>query len=137
MATLTRAQLARWNSKLSNGYGLDVMHYLTHGGDKEAVKMIPIDGGKHIRAEFFWREVMDEKFRPAGYIPCLSISLWYDQGETRVSYGLGAWVNLSGSSVQRRSWDELAKYTAIWTDDMVLEEAKKHGCKLNDPVIAG
>lgn len=135
MAKLTREQLTRWNAKLSNGFQLDLQRFAVWG-EKDAVRNIKLDDGKILQAKINWREVRDG-FRYTGLVqPQMHLSIWTPTGNGMLSSsGLGATIELTEKTFNKRSWNELAKFTVEWNDERIMEEAKKHMKQLNNPWV--
>ncbi len=135
MAKLTREQLTRWNAKLSNGFQFDLRHFAVWG-EKDAVRNINLDDGKVLQAKISWRKVYDG-FRSTGQVhPQMHLSIWTPTGSGMMSSsGLGATIELTDKTFSKKSWNELAKFTAEWDDERIMAEAKKHMEQINNPRV--
>lgn len=144
MAKVTREQLTRWNAKLNNGFELD-LHQLLVWNEKSAQRLIDLSDGKKLSAKISWYEVMDKPDAPfwqqkaIGVRPCLDLSIWTPTSTPEMwgSRGIGAKVELTDKVYAKRSWNELAKFTAEWNDQRILDEAKKHTKELQNDLLVG
>ena len=59
MAQCTREQVNRWNTKLSNGFRLDLERFIIWN-DKVATRSIELPDGKVLKADIGWTEVREE-----------------------------------------------------------------------------
>ncbi len=137
MASYTREQINRWNAKLQNGFELDFQALLNRN-EKEATKYLDLPNGKRLQATLIWREVRDG-YRYTGLVrPQLHLSVWQD-GRTpgmMVSHGIGAFVDITEQTYTRRNWNEIAKLTAAWTDEKIMEMAQRHIATLKKETVA-
>lgn len=137
MAGYTREQIIRWNAKLSNGFQLD-LHYLMIWNEKRAVRNIKLPDGRTLQASISWVEIRDG-FRYSGLVqPEMHLSVWTPTSNGLMSSsGMGATVKLTEETFTRKVWNELARFTAAWSDEQIIAEAKKHDKALNNPFVLG
>ena len=125
MPSITRKQVEAANTKLYNGFRLDIQHYVIHG-EKQAVLQIPIDGAGDIAhsTEFItgaltWMPEREEKQGSRGetftaatgkQVPTLHIQHWRSRPGSNVatSQGLGQCVPV-GKAQERRNFSILQK----------------------------
>lgn len=144
MAKVTREQLTRWNAKLNNSFELDLQQFLIWN-EKSAQRMIDLPDGKKLNAKISWYEVTDKPDAPfwqqkvIGVRPCLDLSIWTPTSTPGMwsSRGVGAKVELTDKVYAKRNWNELAKFTAEWNDQRILDEAKKHTKELQNDLLVG
>lgn len=135
MASYTREQINRWNAKLQNGFELDIKSLLNHN-EKEATKYLDLPGDKRLKATLTWCEVRDG-YRYTGQVqPKLHLSIWHSSHSgMMVSYGMGAFVDITEQTYARRNWNEIVKLTAAWTDDKIMETAQQHIAALKKETV--
>lgn len=136
MARYTREQINRWNAKLQNGFELDIQALLNRN-EKEATKYLDLPNGKQLQATLIWREVRDGYCYTGSVRPQLHLSIWQGgNAGMRVSYGMGAFVDITEQTYSRRNWTEIAKLTAVWTDEKIMEVAQQHVAALKKETLA-
>lgn len=135
MATVTREQLNRWNAKLSNGFGFDVIHFLTWR-DKQIKKYMELQDGRKLEAVLSYREVW-ENHASVGVKPVLHLSIWESCGpdsEMMRSCGMGAYIDM-GEPRDKRNYNELVKLSAVVDDAKIKALAVEHMVQLKNEVI--
>lgn len=135
MATLTKEQLTRWNSKLTNGFQLDVRRYVLWG-EKIAARNIQMDGGKVLRATIYWCEVLNDRRYTGQVQPKMHLSIWTPAGNGMMfSSGINTTIELTEKTFSKKVWNELAKFTSEWNDERILAEAGKRMDQIQDPLV--
>lgn len=136
MPSYTREQIARWNSKMGNGYCVDINYLLMH--DEKCPHLeIPLDGQpigsscKYVDAKFMWMEDSETVVNAYGckypkqtgkVYPALHLSLWYKRepdAACSTSSGLGQWIRV-GPPQDRRMFSVLQKLTYKYDAETVL-----------------
>ena len=126
MASYTREQITRWNAKLQNGFELDIKALLNRN-EKEATKYLDLPDGRRLQATLLWYEVRDDHRYTGQVQPKLHLSIWHgSHSGMMVSYGMGAFVDITEQTYARRNWNEIVKLTAAWTDDKIMETAQQY-----------
>ena len=135
MAKVTQEQLNRWNAKLSNGFVVDFIHYLTWG-EKKAVKSIKLPDGRTRRATLEYHAQCDENRRYTGLQqPVVHLSIWENCGNDMMrSYGLGASVEV-GAPQSKKNFNELAKLSATITNGKTMAWAEERIPQLNNAFV--
>lgn len=132
MATITKKQVESANSKLSNGFSLDVYYFMMHG-EKTAVKRVSLGGNAYACIKLMYTDEYENKLTFAGQqaydrgvpfeqcnsyrvrtgrvIPCVHISKEFDDGAFRTSYGLGKWVEI-GPAQDKKLFSTLQKLSS-------------------------
>ena len=135
--SITRDQINTINAKMSNGFRLDVRHYLLWG-QKQAVKPIQIDDNTTLTATLTWMDSYERKTTAYGQtinVPngmhhiALHLAVWHhkDGKQVATSHGLGQWIDV-GPDAKRRSFADIQKLTANYDDAAILAlyDAKQH-----------
>lgn len=122
MAKCTRAQVAKWNEQLMNGFTFDLYGFIM-GGDKSAVKNLPLTDGRKLQAKLRYHEV-SENWRTVGQQPVLHLSIWEEIEGTDMmrSFGLGATIKL-GEMQQKKQYNVLCKLSGGITDEQIKRYA--------------
>ncbi len=137
---ITMEQVKKWNAKLSNGFRMDVERCIVWN-DKVAVKFVELQNGCRIKAEIGYREVYGDgpawRRELLGVRPYLTVSHWSPASTDGMwmSRGMGAEVKITEQLYSKRMWNELAKFTADWTDEKILETAAEHMAELRNEYI--
>lgn len=135
--SITRNQINTINAKMSNGFRLDVRHYLLWG-QKQAVKPIQLDDNTTLTATLTWMDSYERKTTTYGQtinVPngmhhiALNISVWHhkDGEQVATSHGLGQWIDV-GADAPRCNFSAIQKLTANYDDAAILAlyDAKQH-----------
>lgn len=131
MAKITKKQVMDANAKLSNGFEVDVFHWVAWG-EKQAVKRIPLGGNAFACFTLLYREEYEEKVSPYGcsynvptgrQIPCVHIAKEFHEGDMIHSYGLGEWVPV-GEPQKKKLFSVLQKLSGTLDESALLELAK-------------
>nr|DAT41319.1 MAG TPA: hypothetical protein [Bacteriophage sp.] len=135
--SITRDQINAINAKMSNGFRLDVRHYLLWS-QKQAVKPIQIDDNTTLTATLTWMDSYERKATTCGQtinVPnglhhiALHLAVWHhrDGGQVATSHGLGQWIDV-GPAVKRCNFSDIQKITANYDDASILAlyDAKQH-----------
>lgn len=140
--TITRDQVKKWNSKLSNGFRLDVERCVVWN-DKVAVKTVDLPDGRVVKAEIGYHEVYSEngcswRREVLGMRPRLTLTVWKPASTPGMwmSHGMGTVVEITEQLYAKRVWNELAKYTADWTEEKILAVAKERMSELQNAYVA-
>lgn len=118
MATITKDQVNKLNSKLVNGWKFNLKSFLLHQGEKSIVKTIDIDERKFIRASLYF----DESYRTfeKKIEINLNISLWTRAGDMATSEGLGLFRTIPYNK-PRKSYSDLEKLSAVIDDTYIMD----------------
>lgn len=125
---MTNQEAIKINDKCSNGFKLDVAHYIFHK-EKQLVKEIPLTENTFLKVNLsFFPEYMErENFsRQRFNVPTGNIvpTLWYNicknEGNVSVSHGLG-YTKTIGTPTERKSIANLCKLTTEFTDEKLME----------------
>lgn len=110
MAMMTKEQIAKANSKMAEGWKLD-LRSLMFNKEKNPTMILNTDETHYIKAQFTYMDEQ-ENYRYTGYkIPMLRLSYWTDCGNgIAQSRGLGAWMAV-GDKVKRGTLANLSKLT--------------------------
>lgn len=152
MANITKKQVESANAKLSNGFALDVWHYMTHG-EKTAVKRVPLGGNAFAclklmyMPEYEWKLTSygkDQFSRGVPYekcngyrmetgrqIPCVHVSKELKDGEFVKSFVLGEWIEI-GEPQDKKLFSTLQKLSAKINDDYFIAIANDEPNTLED-----
>lgn len=135
--SITSAQVKAINAKMSNGWALDLRHYVMWG-EKKATRKIELAEGVYLKADLVYCDSFDRHqpaYGSAYNVPNgkshveLSLSVWNvaPDGKTASSHGLGQWVRV-GEDVDRRNFSAIQKLTAEYTDSdiMALYDERAH-----------
>lgn len=135
--SITRDQINTINAKMSNGFRLDVRHYLLWN-QKQAVKPIQLDDNTTLTATLSWRDSYESKttvYRQTINVPnglhhiALHLAVWHTREGSSVatSHGLGQWIDV-GSDAPRCNFSAIQKLTANYDDAAILAlyDAKQH-----------
>lgn len=117
---ITREQLAKYESKMVNGWHFDLRGAM-YGNEKQCVKDIDVsrknNGNKvTLRCKLLW-------YRDR---PCLHMSVYshVSSGLMRTD-GIGKWIAV-GDSVTRKNFSILQKETGAWDDGILLKYAERY-----------
>lgn len=135
--SITRNQINAINAKMSNGFRLDVRHYVLWN-QKRAVKPIQLDESTTLTATLTWMDSYERKTTAYGQtinVPnglhhiALNLSVWHhkDGEQVATSHGLGQWIDI-GPDAPRCNFSALQKLTANYDDAAILAlyDAKQH-----------
>lgn len=125
MASITRKQVESANSKLANGFELDVFYYLMHN-EKTATKRIEIGENTFAELQLMY---MDEHENHGGYnvptgrqIPVCHVAKQIKDGDFYQSFGLGRWVKI-GEPQNKKLFSTLQKLSGTIDIDMMVKIA--------------
>lgn len=134
---ITREQINSINAKMSNGFTLDVRHYLLWG-QKQAVKPIQLDDNTTLTATLTWMNSYERKTTAYGQtlnVPngmhhiALHLEVWRhkDGEQVATSHGLGQWIDV-GPDAPRCNFSAIQTLTANYDDAAILAlyDAKQH-----------
>lgn len=115
MANMTREQIIKANSKMADGWKLD-LRSLAFNREKNPVIQLPTDEKHYIQARLTYTEEK-EGYSYTGYkIPTLHLSYWTDCGNGIArSQGVGAWIAV-GDKVKRGTLANLSKLTYEYSE---------------------
>lgn len=121
MAKITREQVEKINSTLSNGWQFDVKHFFMWNGEKTVEVIIPFDDdeNKVIKARLYFSERY-RQFKRDGLEINLNISVWHNQGTAWTSYGLGINRTIPYTGT-RKKFADLAALTEIINNEYIME----------------
>lgn len=132
---MTKAQVEKINGKMSNGFELDLWQALVNN-EKFATKKIYLNDEKtsYLKASL-WFEEKYERFQVVGLCINLNVSKWdVDENGTGHSYGLGLNRKFPyGKS--KKMFNDICKFTAEISDDMILEMYNGNKRAAEDAVI--
>ena len=137
MPSITREQVQKINSKLANGWELDIRYYLIWG-EKTAQLTIPQEDGGYIQGKLYIDKVQD--WHPGAYNGIqikLNVSRWrkgLTEG-TFTSAGLGRWIVFNRPDLTRALFSEVQKMTHEITAADVLSIAAGHAAELESARI--
>lgn len=127
--TEVKTMAKRVDSGCSNGFGLDIWHFLCHK-EKKLTKSISLDDGKVLQVSIDWYpyyEVMEnsygQKFNVCSglVIPKLHFSVWEESGSFMSSHGLGWCYTISNEPVKRKTVKALQDFTKAYTTEKCME----------------
>ena len=126
---ITRDQINAIDAKMSNGFRLDVRHYLIWN-QKQAVKDIQLDDNTTLAATLTWMDSYERKTTTYGqtinvrnglHHIALHLAVWHNKGVGPVatSHGLGQWIDV-GPDAKRCNFSDIQKITANYDDAAIL-----------------
>lgn len=128
---ITRDQTNAINAKMSNGFRLDVRHYLLWS-QKQAVKAIQIDDNTTLTATLTWMDSYERKATTYGQtinVPnglhhiALHLAVWHIQEGSSVATSRGPWQWIAvGPDVKRRNFPAIQRLTAKYDDAAILAQ---------------
>lgn len=127
--SITREQINAINAKMSNGFRLDVRHYLLWS-QKQAVKAIQLNDNTTLAATLTWMDSYERKATTYGQtinVPnglhhiALHLAVWHhkDGGQVATSHGLGQWIDV-GPDAKRCNFSNIQQLTANYDDATIL-----------------
>lgn len=131
MATITREQVQKLTSKMSNEWNFDAYYYIMHSGEKVAVKKTVLDSGKYLESHLWFSVRYDWKTQTTDIKIELHISLFSADG---VSHGLGVFHTIA-ENLPKKLFSLIQKETVNWTDEKLLVIAKKNNIALTDGIL--
>ena len=110
MAMMTKEQIAKANTKMADGWTLD-LNSLLFNKEKNPTMILNIDEKHYIKAQLTYMNER-EGYSYTGYkIPMLHLSYWTNRGNyIAQSQGLGVWIAV-GEKVKRGTLANLSKLT--------------------------
>lgn len=130
---ITREQVIKMNSKMSNGFSVDLWT-LGVWGEKQCTKKVYIgnpENGEYVKFSILWHPEFEERKTAYGQsfnvktgrsVPTLHLSRW-EKGKTEgvdVSHGTGKYISI-GEAQERKNFSVLQKLTATFTDEKIKE----------------
>lgn len=128
---ITRDQTNAINAKMSNGFRLDVRHYLLWS-QKQAVKAIQLDERTTLTATLTWQRSYEQKttsyhdiinMQNGMYHIALHLAVWHIQEGSSVATSRGPWQWIAvGPDVKRRNFPAIQRLTAKYDDAAILAQ---------------
>lgn len=134
MANITKAQVEKLNSKMSNGWEFDWYYFLTHSGEKIASKKIEIDDKHFYKAEIWFSESYHRYEKEITMKLHISEFTKSDATDFASSVGMGISKTI-GRGYSKKMFSEIQKATANFTDDDIIKLAREHDAMLKDEVL--
>lgn len=128
MPSITRKQYEDITKKCSNGFYLDVKHYVCFG-EKDLVKEVKISEKDYVEVKIYFSEEY-ENFRTIGYVPVVRFSILHeinnDFGGEKSEYKLYHTHEIKSmeyrnSFTKRRNMSVLYALTKEYTDENILD----------------
>lgn len=121
MASITREQINKLNSKCENGFSFDIQYFCFHN-EKTFQKYIPTSENKFLRVSVMFYEKWNRFNKQTENTPTIHFAE-YTKGNTEgvlVSHGLGYFVN-AGEAVNRKNTKILQELTKNLNDEYCLK----------------
>ena len=129
--SITREQINAINAKMSNGFRLDVRHYLLWS-QKQAVKAIQLNDNTTLAATLTWMDSYERKATTYGQtinVPnglhhiALHLAVWHIQDGSSIATSRGPWQWIAvGPDVKRRNFPAIQRLTARYDDAAILAQ---------------
>lgn len=149
MASITRAQLNKYNEACKNGFMFDLQYFLTHG-EKQVIRIVKQADGSQLHAVIWFMNEYEQRKNAYGqtfnvptgrYQPEVNISRWTEDGAFLRSSGMGKSVVLNdlelGKPCARRTFSTLQKLTAAINDAWIETQWAEAPARSYGGVIVG
>lgn len=152
MASITRAQLNKYNEACKNGFMFDLQYFLTHG-EKQVIRIVKQADGSQLHAVIWFMPEYEQRKNAYGqtfqvptgrHQPEVHISRYVESrinSNMLVSHGMGKSVVLNdlelGKPCARRTFSTLQKLTAAINDAWIETQWAEAPARSYGGVIVG
>ena len=149
MASITRAQVEKYNQACKNGFVFDLHYFLMHG-EKQVIRVVKQADGSQLHAVIWFMPEYEQRKNACGqtfnvptgnYQPEVNISRWVEDGAFLKSSGMGKEIVLNhlelGKPCARRTFSTLQKLTAAINDAWIETQWAEAPARSYGGVIVG
>ena len=152
MASITRAQVEKYNQACKNGFEFDLHYFLMHG-EKRVIRVVKQADGTQLHAVIWFMPEYEQRKNPYGqtfnvptgkHVPEVHISKWATSrinSNMLESHGMGKSIALNhlelGKPSARRTFSTLQKLTAAFNDAWIETQWAEAPARSYGGVIVG